>query len=134
MTSAFLDTGILVYAFAADERRTPVARTLVQQGFSISVQSLNEFANALRRQHGFHGPELERALKAIETFAGPILPLTVALHRTGLRLAHRHGFSIYGSMIVAAALETGCDVLYSEDMHHGLVVDGRLTITNPFRG
>jgi len=37
-------------------------------------------------------------------------------------------------MIVAAAVESGCDVLYSEDMHHGLVVAGRLRIENPFLG
>ena len=35
-------------------------------------------------------------------------------------------------MIVAAALEAGCDTLYSEDMHHGLVVDGRLSVVNSF--
>lgn len=35
-------------------------------------------------------------------------------------------------MIVAAALEAGCDALCSEDMHDGLIVDGRLTVVNPF--
>ena len=39
---------------------------------------------------------------------------------------------IYDSMIVAAALLANCDTLYSEDMHPGLVIRGRLTIVNPF--
>jgi predicted nucleic acid-binding protein len=37
-------------------------------------------------------------------------------------------------MIVAAALLAGCDVLYSEDMHDGLVIEERLRIVNPFVG
>ena len=49
-------------------------------------------------------------------------------------MAERFRLSVYDGLIVAAALETGCDVLYSEDMHHGLVVDRRLRIENPFLG
>ena len=33
-------------------------------------------------------------------------------------------------MIAAAALDSGCDTLWSEDMHDGLVIDGRLTVVN----
>ena len=36
-------------------------------------------------------------------------------------------------MIVAAALLAGADILYSEDMHDGLLVEDRLRIRNPFR-
>jgi predicted nucleic acid-binding protein len=59
-------------------------------------------------------------------------PLTLPVHKDGLRLAERYGFAIYDSFIVAAALAAGCDTLWSEDMQDGMVVDGRLTITNPF--
>ena len=38
----------------------------------------------------------------------------------------------YDALIVAAALLAGCRTLHSEDMQHGQVVDGRLTIRNPF--
>lgn len=37
-------------------------------------------------------------------------------------------------MIVAAALSNDCETLWSEDMHEGLVVDGRLRIASPFQG
>lgn len=59
--------------------------------------------------------------------------LDEALHKDGLRLARRYRLSVYDGMIVAAALTANCDILYSEDMHHGLIVDGRLQIVNPFR-
>jgi predicted nucleic acid-binding protein len=47
-------------------------------------------------------------------------------------LAERYILNIYDAMIVAAAQLAGCTVLYSEDMHDGLVID-RLTIRNPYR-
>ena len=58
--------------------------------------------------------------------------LDLALHQLGLRLAESYTLSIYDGMIAAAAVVAGCDILYSEDMHHGLVIDGRVRIVNPF--
>jgi len=40
--------------------------------------------------------------------------------------------AIGDSLIVAAALDAGCTLLYSEDMQHGHKIDDRLTIINPF--
>ena len=36
------------------------------------------------------------------------------------------------SIVVASALEAGCDRLYTEDMQHGLIVENQLKIVNPF--
>jgi predicted nucleic acid-binding protein len=47
------------------------------------------------------------------------------------QLVDRYGLQIFDPIIVAATLEAGCDILYSEDMHHGLQVD-KLMILNPF--
>ncbi len=49
-----------------------------------------------------------------------------------MRLAERYCLSVYDAMIAAAALTAECDTLYSEDMHDGLVIDGRVRIVNPF--
>ena len=43
------------------------------------------------------------------------------------------GFSFWDSLIIKAALKNSCDMLYSEDMQHGELIDNRLTIINPFR-
>jgi len=42
------------------------------------------------------------------------------------------GFSFYDSLIIAAALESDCKCLISEDLHHGQSVDKILVIENPF--
>ena len=61
-----------------------------------------------------------------------VVPLDVDLHVEALALMARYGFSIYDSLIVAAALSANCTTLHSEDLQHGQVIDGRLTVRNPF--
>lgn len=59
---------------------------------------------------------------------------TFEIHRVGLALGEGSGFSVYDSIIVAAALTSGCERLLSEDMQHGMLVEGRLRIVDPRRG
>jgi len=47
-------------------------------------------------------------------------------------IALKYHFSFYDSLIIAAALESGCSTLYTEDMHNGQVIEDRLKIVNPF--
>jgi predicted nucleic acid-binding protein len=48
------------------------------------------------------------------------------------RFARNHGLAFYDALIVATAIEAGCDTLYTEDMQHGRAIGG-LAIVNPFR-
>lgn len=132
MSLAFFDTNILVYCFARGDPRMPTARNLLAAGGCIGVQSLNEFANVAWRKMRLPWSKLHGAREQILMVCEPPVPVTFDIHEAGLALAEQHAFSIYDAMIVAAALKAGCDILYSEDMHNGLVVDGRLTIINPF--
>ncbi|MGD9556394.1 MAG: hypothetical protein AB7V25_05210 [Mangrovibacterium sp.] len=47
-------------------------------------------------------------------------------------LLTKYGFSFWDSMMVAAALDNQCSILYSEDLHHQQIVEGKLQIINPF--
>jgi len=49
------------------------------------------------------------------------------------RIADNYKFSFYDSLIVSAALACNCAILYSEDMHHGQLIEDRLKIINPFK-
>jgi predicted nucleic acid-binding protein len=49
-----------------------------------------------------------------------------------LAIVQRDRLGWYDSLIVAAALEAGCSALLSEDLQHGRIIDGRLTVRNPF--
>jgi predicted nucleic acid-binding protein len=59
--------------------------------------------------------------------------LTVESHDLGIDISDRFGFSVYDSMIVASALLAGCETLYSEELQHRQVIDGKLTVLNPFK-
>ena len=50
-----------------------------------------------------------------------------------LQIAERHGYTIFDALIIAAALHAGCDILYSEDMQHGMTIARQLRIVDPFR-
>ena len=128
----FLDTNVLLYAIGQHERRTPTAEALVERGGVISVQVLNELAAVAQRKLKMSWPDVTDALGALRTLCPSVVPLTVATHDAAVLLAAKHGFHIYDALIVAAALEAGCDTLYSEDMQAGQVIARRLTIRNPF--
>ena len=57
----------------------------------------------------------------------------MATHTAAVAISTKHGFNFYDSLIIASALEAGCTTLMTEDMQHGQVIEGRLTICNPFR-
>jgi predicted nucleic acid-binding protein len=76
--------------------------------------------------------EVLDALSAIRVLCPAPRPLTIRTHDTALRIAGRYGYHIYDSLIIAAALEARCTVLYSEHMRDGQTIEG-LLIRNPFR-
>lgn len=131
MPGDFIDTNVLAYALSAETRKADIAERLIAGGGTISVQVLNELANVARRKMGLSWGETRSLLATLRGLL-TVHPLTVEMHESGIGLAERHSFSVYDGMIVAAALHAGCDRLWSEDMHHGMVVDRSLTIANPF--
>lgn len=131
MPDEFLDTNVLVYAFSTDARAA-TARELLARGCLINVQVLNEFANVARRKLQMSWTELAEAVTAIRTLCLPVAPMTVETHSVGLARARRYSLSVFDGLVVAAALEGRCGTLWSQDMQHGLIIDGRLTIRNPF--
>lgn len=128
---AFFDSNILVYAFG-NEPRTATSYELLQQGGAVSTQSLNELANVLRKKLKWEWPRIREAIETVTDRCSTLVILDLDLHHLGLRLAERYRLSVYDAMIAAAALTAECDTLYSEDMHDGLVIDGRVRIVNPF--
>jgi predicted nucleic acid-binding protein len=130
--SVFFDTNVLVYVVGQKDHRTAAAEALLAGGGIVSVQVLNELASVARRKLGMTWEEIGEALAAIRTLCPTPVPLTVETHEAGLRIAAQYQLHIYDALVAAAALEAECTTLYSEDLHDGQVIDGRLTIRNPF--
>ncbi len=132
--SVFLDSNVAIYAHTnLDLAKQAVAQGLINRPDSlISTQVCSEFTNALRKKFKLDWPVIQLLLDNLlmNNLVHLNTPQTV---RQATGIAHRYGFSFYDSLIIAAALETGCTTLYSEDMQDGQVIDGKLEIKNPFR-
>ena len=131
MTAFAIDTNVAVYAFSKDARRL-VAMDLLNAGPRISIQLLNEFVSVGLRKRRVEWSEIEESLDIITQLAASTRAVSYEVHDLGRIVSQRFQLSFYDALIAAAALLDECDVLYSEDMQHGLIIDGRLTIMNPF--
>ncbi len=134
----FLDTSIFVYSFdrsspAKRRRATQLIQEAVASGKGVvSYQVVQEFFNVALRKFAtpMTAAEADQYLSAVFR---PLLAVqsSPALYSEALRLMGRHRLAWYDAVIVAAALEARCGVLYSEDLQHGQRF-GELTIENPF--
>ncbi len=132
----FFDTNILIYSVDRDEtvKSGPASELiethLVRGKGAISVQVLREFYSASRRL----GSPLsdEQAREMVDYFAtfrtlsedsGMVLG---AVRRTG-----ELSISFWDALIVEAALKSGADRLFTEDMQHGQIIEG-MRVENPF--
>ena len=127
----FFDTNVILYAFRQDDTRSQVAEALLSAGGALSVQVLNEFVAVARGKLKKSWEEIRRALDVLRVFCPEPVPLTIEIHERAVQIAERYGYSIFDSLVIAAALHAGASTLYSEDMRDGQTIDG-LTIRNPF--
>jgi predicted nucleic acid-binding protein len=127
---AFFDTNILVYTATSDAKKRWAAHCL-RRGGCASVQVLNEFVYVARRKLRHDWPQIEFALGLFRASLDDVVPVTLNTHTGAVSLARDHGLAFYDALIVAAAIEAGCDTLFSEDMQHGRTIGG-LAIVNPF--
>jgi predicted nucleic acid-binding protein len=107
------------------------SEALIAEGGVIGVQVLNEFTSVARRKLRWQWTQIEASLSVIEELLGPARSLTTAVHSRGVVLARDHDLSFYDALIVAAALDAGCQSLFSEDLQHGRRF-GPLQTANPF--
>src|SRR5262249_143666 len=126
----FFDTNILLYAVRPADSRAERSRLLLAGAGIISLQALTDFTNGARRKLGQPWSEINEKLGAVRALC-QVKPLTIATHERAVALAERYGYQIYDALHVASALESGCSILYTEDMQHGQQIEG-LTINNPF--
>jgi predicted nucleic acid-binding protein len=130
----FLDTNVVIYSFSErDSIKREAARALVEaDGAWISTQVLSELANVLTRRLGVPAPEARERVMSIAAGCEVVL-VSPPIVYDALRIKERLGYNFFDSQIIAAALACGAATLYSEDLHHGQTVDGRLSIRSPFR-
>jgi predicted nucleic acid-binding protein len=128
---SFFDTSVLLYVLSDDTVKADRIETLLSARGVISVQVLNEFAVVALQKLKMPLHEVREILDTIRAVCS-VEPITVETHDRGLAVFERYRFSLFDSILVAAALISGAKILYSEDLQHGQVIDDQLRVTNPF--
>lgn len=132
----FFDTNILIYSVDKDEtvKSGPagelVETYLVRGKGAISVQVLREFYSASRRLGSPLSEEQAREMvdyfATFRTLSEDVGTVLGAARRTG-----ELSISFWDALIVEAALRSGADLLFTEDLQHGQVIEG-MRVENPF--
>ncbi|MCI5210213.1 MAG: PIN domain-containing protein [Candidatus Electrothrix sp. ATG2] len=128
----FIDTNVLVYSIADDrQKRTTAERVLLDNEIVVSPQVINEFIAVTFRKRILPKEQVvSYATKFMEVFE--ITALTQQTVSAALDVMTRYQFSYWDSLIVAAALESRCPYLYTEDLQDGQEIKEVLTVYNPF--
>jgi predicted nucleic acid-binding protein len=133
---SFLDTNILIYA---DDKATPakqrralelVAEHRRARTGVVSLQVLQEYFVTVTRKLHVDPRIARRKVELLAEF--DVAAPDVADILAAIDLHRLHRFSFWDALILRAAKEAGCSVLFSEDMQDTREIDG-LQIVNPFR-
>jgi predicted nucleic acid-binding protein len=128
-----VDTNILLYAlddFYADKQSISI--NIIADKPSFCSQSLSEFTNVCLKRWKF--PK-SRVAEIIKTYLQQCtyIPVSELVILLSFEIMTKYNFQLFDSMIVASALETGCSILYTEDMNDGQLIEKQLKIVNPFK-
>ena len=133
----FIDTNVLVYAYDDDE---PTKRARAQHLIgdmwerhdgAISIQVLQEFVVTVTTKWRDRIAPVN-AREVIEAYDDwrPFSPETADVV-AAIDVAAGAGISFWDALVVVAARQSGADVLLTEDLNHGQVIEG-VRIENPF--
>jgi predicted nucleic acid-binding protein len=134
----FLDTNIFISSFdRSAAAKTRIAAQLIREALTtqkgvISYQVVQEFFNAAltRFSQPMHAADAGQYLIAVFR---PLLAVhsSQALYAEALLLHAQSKLSWYDALIVSAAIQARCKILFSEDLQHGQRF-GSLQVRNPF--
>jgi predicted nucleic acid-binding protein len=129
--SCFADSNVLLYTLSKETIKQEIAFGIWRQGVVISTQVIMEFTNVCLKK--FKLSKQVAFESAINLMEGSLVkPVTQNTVRMALDVSQKFNVSHWDSLIIASALEARCSTLYTEDLSHGQVINGKLKIINPF--
>jgi predicted nucleic acid-binding protein len=131
----FIDTNVFCYLIdRKDIIKTKQAITFFKSirdnDIHVSTQVIKEFCNIAIRKLKLTDLELKNQIQIFEKLT--ISDTSCSLIKEALHIKFRYQLQFYDSVIIASAIATNCDILYSEDLNNGQSIEG-LKIINPFK-
>jgi len=132
MSKIALDSNILIYNHSLNwEEKMIISLNFFNENPVVSTQVISEYLNVMRKKFKIEKNELMLLCSSwLEKCT--VQPVVLSTVKLAQNLIKKYDFQIFDGIIVASALEANCDILYSEDMHNGLIVENVLKIVNPF--
>ena len=129
----FIDTNIFVYTQSSVEIKKRNISTGIIENYDChaSTQVLSEVSNVLTKKLNMPVQEVKQIISAINENC-TISIIDYETVQKALDLKERYGYSYYDSLILAAAIESGCQKIFSEDMNNRQIIANTLEIANPF--
>ncbi|MFC0262186.1 PIN domain-containing protein [Fontibacter flavus] len=132
MSRIAVDTNVLLYFLDTSmANRRDISADIILQNPFFNSQSLSEFVNVLNRRWKYPKEKIVEVLGKILEIC-QYVPLKQSTISIANELVRKYDFQIFDAFIVASALENDCEVLYTEDLQHLLLVENKLKIINPF--
>ena len=129
--NCFADSHVLLYTLDKTSTKQEIAFTLWRHGVVVSTQVVMEFTNVCLKKMKFSKQDaIENAANMME--GSIVKSITKESIHLAFELAIKYEFSHWDCLIIASALEAKCNALYTEDLQHGQLVNGKLRIVNPF--
>jgi len=132
----FVDTNIFVYAHLDNEpekhskAKFLFENILVGKKVIISAQVVNEFYVTMSKYRYFHD-EIVKLINEISASTN-IQNISFDTSKKAFYIKGKYRYSLWDSLVLASALESGCEIVYSEDMQHGQIIENTLKIISPF--
>ena len=133
---AFIDTNILIYAYVNTDNpkhikaKNILHKELFDDSVLLSTQTIVEFTSVLLKYKKTIEEIEEYVLEIVKSF--PIVDYSINICFGAYDVKKRYKFSWWDSLVVATALDNDCKTLFSEDLQHNQLIDGRLRVINPF--
>jgi len=132
---AFLDTNVLIYLYSEDDesKRNIACSTLDNNDCVTSIQAMNESSNVWFRKFTWDTTKIRNHLDNIELVCDEVLPVHRGTIDEALSIKDRYGFSYFDCLMLSSALEGNCNIIFTEDMNDGQLINDTLRIVNPFK-
>ncbi len=131
--NSFLDTNILIYAYSISElnKKNKSIELLNHKNIILSTQVINEFVWIMSRKYNVDLIKLDMIVKNLfDTYR--IVLIDKQVIELAIKLSIKYNFSYWDGLILSASLVNECNIIYTEDLQHGQIIDNNLTILNPF--
>lgn len=133
MSNVAIDTNILLYAL--DDfypEKQDISIQIIADSPLFCSQSVSEFINVCLRKWKFSKSKVAEILKTYLQ-QGIYVPVSEQMIVRSVDIMNKYDFQLFDSIIISSALESGCSLLYSEDMNDGQIIEEQLKIVNPFK-